>query len=107
MIRQKHRYILVESSQKIAEGNLDAFSAALYEALLDYVGGLQYHKVNPKVVKLADDRHFIIKSNLSGCGSLIAALALIKNVSNEATYFYTLKTSGTIRALLSNTKKSA
>lgn len=102
MIREKHRYILVESGTELDGSGGKAFSDALCEELLGCIGALSYHKVKPKVVKMLDNRTFILKTSLYGCGMAIAALALIKEVGSAGTYFYTLKTSGTIRALVKN-----
>jgi RNase P/RNase MRP subunit POP5 len=100
MIREKHRYILVESGAKIDERSAGAFSDALYKELLECIGSLSYHKIRPKVIKIVNANTFILKTSLYGCGSVVAALALIKKVGGTDAYFYTLKTSGTIRALL-------
>jgi RNase P/RNase MRP subunit POP5 len=47
-----------------------------------------------------DESRFVIKSSLEGTGKLILAFALIKKVGETETAFYTLKSSGTIKALL-------
>ena len=101
MIREKHRYILVESGTGVAERDRDSFTTGLYNGLLHCIGESNYHRVNPKVVSFTGNNRFVIRSSLAGCGPLIAAMALLKRVNGNDAYFYTLKSSGTIRALSS------
>ncbi len=100
-MRDKRRYILVESGIGIAEAERDDFSMALYNALLHSIGESTYHRVNPKMVKFMGERRFILRAALAGSGLLIAALGLLKKINGRDCYFYTLKTSGTIKALAS------
>ncbi len=100
MMRDKKRYILVETSVKISEDER-SFSHSLYNELIRCIGEINYNKVNPKVMKLVGQNKFIIKSSLEGTTQLVLAFALIKKVGNKEMAFYTLKTSGTIKALLS------
>lgn len=99
MMRDKHRYVLVESGADVPEPEREDFSFGLYNALLHCLGESNYHRINPKVVKFVAANRFIIKSSLAGCGPMVAALALLKKVNNRDSYFYTLKSSGTIKAL--------
>lgn len=100
-MRDKHRYILVEAGTDIDDDEIGDFSSGLYSGLMHCIGEANYHRVNPKIVDFVSKNRFIMKSSLSGSGFLIGALALIKMVNNRETYFYTLKTSGTIKALSS------
>ena len=100
-MKEKQRYTLVESGMEITEREQEEFSLGLYNALLHCLGEATYHKANPKVVKFLSDKRFLLRSSLSGCGVLTAALAMVKKVNGKDAYFYTLKTSGTIRALSS------
>ena len=98
MMRDKKRYLLVETTAKI-EGDPKSFGAMLYREIIRCIGESSYHRVNPRLVKLIGENHFIIKSSLEGTGQLILALALIKRIGDTDTAFYTLKSSGTIKAL--------
>lgn len=101
MMREKKRYILVESGIAVREPDRDGFSYALYNALLHSIGESSYHRVNPKVVEFLGEKRFILRANLQGSGMLIATLGLLKKIDGRDCYFYTLKTSGTIKALSS------
>jgi RNase P/RNase MRP subunit POP5 len=98
MMRDKKRYILVETTSRINTDPKD-FGASLYREIIRCIGESNYHRVNPKLVKLVGENRFIIKSSLEGTGQLILAFALIKRIGEAETAFYTLKSSGTIRAL--------
>ncbi len=100
-MKEKQRYTLVESGIEVEEAERDEFSLGLYGALLHCVGEATYHRVNPKVIKFLGKKRFLVRSSLSGCGIMTAALAMVKKVNGKDAYFYTLKTSGTIRALSS------
>ena len=97
-MRDKRRYLLVETSEKITDDER-TFSNNLYQGLSRAIGEMGYHHVSPKVMKIVDENHFIIRSNLDGTGTLVAALALVKRINNSDIAFYTLKSSGTIRAV--------
>lgn len=97
-MRDKRRYLLVETSGKITYDE-KTFSNAVQKELLRCIGEINYHKVNPKFMKLVDDNHFIIRSSLDGIGQLVLAFSLIKKTGDAEMSFYTLKSSGTIRAV--------
>ncbi len=99
MMRDKHRYVLVESGIAIPESERDDFAFGLRNALLHCIGESNYHRANPKIMEFAAQNRFIIRSSLWGCGQLVAALALIKKVNGNDAYFYTLRSSGTIRSV--------
>ena len=99
MMREKHRYVLVESGAGVPESERESFVFGLRNALLHCIGESNYHRANPKIVDFVGPNRFIMRSSLWGYGPLIAALTLIKKVNNSDSYFYTLKSSGTLRAL--------
>lgn len=99
MMRRKSRYILAESAILIAESDRAQFEPQLYSALLDSIGELSYHKTNPKIIEFLDEKRFILRCNLEGYRNALLALSLIKRIDNREIAFYTLKASGTIKAL--------
>jgi RNase P/RNase MRP subunit POP5 len=99
MMRRKTRYILVESATPIAEGGRARFEPLLYRSMLQSIGDLDYHRSNPKIAKFLDERRFILRCSLEGYRKALLALAMIKRIDERETAFYTLKSSGTIRAL--------
>jgi RNase P/RNase MRP subunit POP5 len=98
MMRDKKRYLLVESTIPLGTDER-SFSHSLYKEIIRCIGETSYHKINPKFMKFVSDNRFIIKSGLSGAGQLVLAFALIKKIDTKETGFYTLKSSGTIKAL--------
>jgi len=97
-MKNKIRYVLIESLSEIK--NESAFWRFLNQELLKFIGELNYSNVNPRFMGLVDKKRFVIGSDLNGVDILVASLALIKNIDREETAFYTLKTSGTLKALL-------
>ncbi len=98
-MREKHRYIAVESGHAVTEPERDDFATGLRIALMRCIGESNFHMVNPRVVEFLNDNTFILRTSLAGCGHVIAALALIKRIGGRDAYFYTLGASGTIKAL--------
>ncbi|MFI5412266.1 MAG: Rpp14/Pop5 family protein [Candidatus Micrarchaeales archaeon] len=98
MMRDKKRYVLVETSIKISEDER-GFSHSLYKELIRCIGEINYHNVNPKFIKFVGQNRFIIRASLDGTAELILAFALIKKIGDKEISFYTLKSSGTIKAL--------
>ena len=98
MIKDKHRYVMVETISPLV-GDEKEFFYNLTKEISRCVGEANLHKVNPKLMKFVDNRHMIIKSSLQGVHDLILSLALIKRVNGTDIAFYTLKSSGTIKAL--------
>jgi len=96
-MRTKQRYLLVETSNEVHE--IHAFTEQLYKGIIEISGQLGYHKINPKVIEFAGNNLFIIKASLSGVGELIRALTFLKKVGNSEVAFFTLRSSGTLRAL--------
>jgi RNase P/RNase MRP subunit POP5 len=97
-MKDKHRYIMVEASVPLI-GDEKEFFYALTKEISRCVGEANLHKVNPKLMKFTDSQHMVIKSSLQGVHDLILSLALIKRVNGNEMAFYTLKSSGTIKAL--------
>ena len=100
MMRDKKRYLLVESTVPINEDER-SFGNALYREIIIAIGEIGYHRVNPKLMKITNEKRFIIKSSLEGASQLVLAFALIKRLKNAEAAFYTLKSSGTMKALQS------
>ena len=88
----------METSARISDDER-AFANNLYKEISKVVGEMSHHRINPKFVKFTSENRFIIRSSLEGAGALTAALALIKRINNTDVAFYTLKSSGTIRAV--------
>ena len=76
------------------------FWNALSREMLRCIGEINYHRVNPKFERFVGKNRFIIKTTVPGASQVVLSMALIKNLDGEEIAFYTLKTSGTIRALL-------
>ncbi len=95
MMRTKHRYILVESASY-------ARREALQSELLRVIG-TDYHIVNPKILDIRGK--MVIRCSLAGMGKLTTALALIKSLDGKENAFYTIKSSGTIRALMEKSEQ--
>lgn len=93
MVRVKHRYVLVESTDNAGS------AAALQTELLRQMGSMLYPMANPRVLDVGG--RLVIRCSLDGLGSLIVALSMIKSMDGRPAAFYTIRTSGTLRALLS------
>jgi len=72
---------------------------AFYNELVRYIGENNYATANPRIVKVIDANRFIVKVSLAGYRQLILALALMKKIGNDSTAFYTIWSSGTLKAL--------
>ncbi|MEM0154249.1 MAG: Rpp14/Pop5 family protein [Methanothrix sp.] len=99
MIRDKKRYIMLESASEL-NMEKDELDRALKQAILSLVGQLGYYYISPKLVLLIDGKHFVIRCRLQGYESMLLASALIKRLGTTETGLYTLKSSGTIKALM-------
>ncbi|MDE1871568.1 MAG: Rpp14/Pop5 family protein [Candidatus Micrarchaeota archaeon] len=100
MMREKRRYLLVRSTMGIQDMQRRDFEQELYREMLRSIGEYSYFRSNPKIVKYLDSCNFIMKCNLAKYGETIIALTFIKRISGREVGFYTLKSSGTIRALM-------
>ncbi len=98
MIREKKRYILVEAYAPVP-ADRDEFAKGLYSELIKCAGQLTYHRMNTRVIEFMDGNRFIIRATLEGTPGIVAALAFVKSVNGSDNAFYTLRSSGTIRAL--------
>ncbi|MCW6160531.1 MAG: Rpp14/Pop5 family protein [Candidatus Micrarchaeales archaeon] len=98
-MRDKQRYVLVESNIPIGSDER-ALSDSVSREVIRCIGEMNYHRVNPKMMKILGEKRFIMRSSLEGAGQLVLALSLIKRLNGSDIAFYTLKTSGTIKTLL-------
>jgi RNase P/RNase MRP subunit POP5 len=98
-VRDKHRYILVETSVSTALRTNKQLEYKLYSAMMGVLGSMNYHKVNPKIVRFSGDSAFALKVRHEGADSAMAALALIRSLDGKTMGFYTTKSSGTLQAL--------
>ncbi len=99
MMRDKRRYILVMSSRPIAEQERRRFEAELYSALMLQLGEAEYFKANPKIVRFTAKDSFILKVMLERYEQSIVALTFVKSMAGKPIGLYTMKSSGTIRAV--------
>lgn len=99
MMREKRRYLLVESTIEISENSRREFELALYNSLLHNIGEIGYFRANPKIMKYLGGRQFILKCNLVKYKETLNALTFIKSLNGKETGLYTLNASGTILAL--------
>lgn len=98
-IRDKKRYILFETTADIATEK-EELERSLKQAVLSLAGQLGYYEISPKLISVVDKNHFIIRCRLSGYWKMLLASSLIKRLGNTELGIYTLKSSGTIKALL-------
>ncbi len=100
MIREKRRYILIEASEPLdMDSGRHEFERDLHSALMAELGGIHYFAANPKFVLKLGSTAFIMKCSLIGFSDTVRAFAMIRSVGGRELGFYTLKSSGTIRAL--------
>jgi len=98
-MREKRRYILVESTVEVAEAARKQFEHDLFKELLHNIGEISYFRANPKIMKYIDGKKFILKCNLAMYKETIVALTFTKRIGSQDIGFYTLNASGTIKAL--------
>lgn len=96
----KRRYLLVECTTAIEQSGRALFERRLNAALLEQIGVMHHHSVNPKITGFVNEHMFVMRASLEGHKELALALAMIKRLDGTETAFYTLKSSGTIRALM-------
>jgi RNase P/RNase MRP subunit POP5 len=103
VVRVKHRYLLIETSAPFDEDSDFGVRAKdmLQKELMLQIGHSLYHTVNPKVISMKSNI-LTLKCSLHGLSNLIVALAMIKSIDGKSIAFYTIKSSGTLRALNSN-----
>lgn len=100
MMREKRRYILVETTIEVGESSRKEFETNLFKELLHSIGEVTYFRANPKIIKFVRGRRFILKCSLSKYKDTMVALSFIKRIGGKDAAFYTLNASGTIKALL-------
>src|SRR5271155_1051347 len=98
MMREKHRYILVESTIEI-DANDKSFQHELFKELIHNLGEINYYRANPRIMKYIGDRKFILKCNLARYKEMIIALTFVKKLNGKDIGLYTINASGTILAL--------
>ena len=98
-MRDKQRYILVESSIQIGSDERELGNSISRE-VIRCIGEMNYHSVNPRLMKITGGNRFIMRSSLGGIGQLMLAFSMIKRMNGNDVAFYTLKASGTIKTLL-------
>jgi RNase P/RNase MRP subunit POP5 len=99
MIRDKRRYISVMSSRPVSEQDRKRFEAELYSALMAQLGEAEYFRANPKVIKFTGSDTFVLKVMHERYEQSMVALTLIRSMSGKPIGLYTLKSSGTIKAV--------
>ncbi len=99
MLRDKKRYIMVEATSEL-NTEKEELDRELKQAVLALTGQLGYYDISPKLVSVVDSRHFVIRCKLKGYEKMLLASALIKRLGATETGLYTLKSSGTIKALM-------
>jgi RNase P/RNase MRP subunit POP5 len=99
MLRDKKRYIMLEATSEL-KTDKDELDRALKQAVLSLVGQLGYYDISPKLVSLVDGKHFVVRCRLKGYERMLLASALVKRLGATETGLYTLKSSGTIKALM-------
>ena len=99
MMREKRRYILVESTLEVPESARREFELELFKELLHNIGETSYFRANPKVMKYMDNKRFVLKCSLAKYKDVVVGLTFIKRIGGRDAGFYTLKASGTILAL--------
>ncbi len=106
-MREKHRYILVRSSESIkallgsgyTADTGKEFSKLINRYMLFELGDVHYSDSNPQVAAILDDKTFILKVLLKGFKDSVVGLAFINKVNNIPISFITLKSSGTIKSI--------
>ncbi len=100
----KRRYLLVECAEPVAERDRTRFERVLCEALLSQMGADRYSCANPKIAGFVDERHFVMRANLECYAELVLGLALVRKLNGRKAALFTLRSSGTLRALLKTQK---
>ena len=99
MIRDKRRYLTVMSSRPIFDEERKGFEAQFYSALMAQLGESEYFKANPKIIKFIGRDRFVLRVSLERYGESIVAITFVKSLGGKPIGFYTMKSSGTIKAL--------
>lgn len=99
MMRDKRRYLTIMQSRPVLEAERPSFEASLYSALLTQLGEAEYFKANPKIMKFLDSDRFMLRVSLDRYEQAIVAVTFVKSIGGRPIGLYTLKASGTIKAL--------
>lgn len=99
MIRDKRRYLTIMPSRPVFDSERAAFEASFYSALLVQLGEAEYFRANPKIMKFVGTDGFILRVSLERYEKSIVAVTFIKSMGGKPIGFYTMKASGTIKAL--------
>lgn len=99
-MREKRRYILVESTLEFIGDSRKEFEAELSKRLLHSIGEISYFRANPRIVRFVSGKRFIMRCSLAKYKETVTALTFIKNVSGRDAGLYTIGASGTISALM-------
>ena len=102
IIKRKLRYVLVECSRDFdpaSEGR------GLEKELLRVMGEHSFADANPRFVDRCRGNAFVVSVNRGTERNAILALAFVKNIGGQDVGFYSIRTSGTMRKLLSDAKK--
>jgi RNase P/RNase MRP subunit POP5 len=97
IMRPKFRYVLLESSEDL--NLIDKESISELRNRFRYIMGEQkYLDAEPKI-KLVNKNRFVIKVNRGSEEDIVLASCFIKDFSGKRIGLYTVKTSGSIRAV--------
>ena len=97
--RRKSRYVLLELTRDV-DMTAKENDHSLKNSLLNYMGEHSYADANPHVMR-QDGNRVVIRVNRGMERELILATCFIKRIGNVDLGIYSIKTSGSIRALLS------
>jgi RNase P/RNase MRP subunit POP5 len=99
MIRDKRCYLTIMSSRPIPAADRGSFEASFYSALLLQLGEAEYFRANPKIMKFIGSDRFMLRVLLERYEQAIVGVTFIKSLGGRPIGLYTMKASGTIRAL--------
>ncbi len=103
LLRRKVRYVLVEASEGLDLRD-KATADDLERGLAGILGELHFADANPRISAQYSDKVFVLRMNRGTEASIILALSFIQELNRRPIGFYTIKTSGTINALLNEYK---
>ncbi|MEM3841686.1 MAG: Rpp14/Pop5 family protein [Candidatus Micrarchaeaceae archaeon] len=99
MIREKKRYVLVRLSHPTVQDE-KKFASNLMAEMMRYMGTVDYSTSNIRVIRQEGQR-LIVSVSLAAFGKFILATSFIRRVGGEEIGLNTIKSSGSIKALLS------
>ncbi len=82
-----------------------SLSSGLISSMHKQIGEMGHAELNPKIVYQYNDCVFVMRINRGFERKAILALSFLKEINGRRLGLYTIKTSGTIRSLLSYCKK--